>query len=140
MALEYYDDAIAAKLEKWTPSDLKLRILKPEDTKRLFETIADDRKDKNIKLPFLCSCSTSTEYLAPKVFWIDSLIMEEYVDISELDTELNRTAKNSNNKKIISYDESLKFLEKYGFERKAIRKGYYNGIDGILMERTMEEW
>ena len=46
MALEYYDDAIAAKLEKWTPSDLKLRILKPEDTKRLFETIADDQKDK----------------------------------------------------------------------------------------------
>lgn len=38
------------------------------------------------------------------------------LDISELDTELNRTAKNSNNKKIISYDESLKFLEKYGFE------------------------
>ena len=53
MALEYYDDAIAAKLEKWTPSDLKLRILKPEDTKRLFETIADDQKDKNIKLPFI---------------------------------------------------------------------------------------
>ena len=25
--------------------------------------------------------------------------------------------------------------EKNGFERKAIRKGYYNGIDGILMER-----
>lgn len=38
------------------------------------------------------------------------------LDISELDTELNRTAKNSTNKKIISYDESLKFLEKYGFE------------------------
>ena len=25
--------------------------------------------------------------------------------------------------------------EKKGFQKKAIRKGYYNGIDGILMER-----
>lgn len=53
MALEYYDDAIAAKLEKWTPSNLKLRILKPDESKRLLETIADDQKDKNIKLPMI---------------------------------------------------------------------------------------
>jgi hypothetical protein len=53
MALEYYDDAIAAKLEKWTPSNLKLRILKPDETKRLIETVADDQKDKNIKLPMI---------------------------------------------------------------------------------------
>ena len=44
------------------------------------------------------------------------------LDISELDTELNRTAKNSNNKKIISYDESLKFLEKYGFNVLSIEE------------------
>ncbi len=37
------------------------------------------------------------------------------VDISELDTEYKKTADNSQNKKIISYDETLKFLEKYGF-------------------------
>ena len=30
---------------------------------------------------------------------------------------------------------AIKLYEKNGFERKAIRKGYYNGIDGILMER-----
>jgi ribosomal-protein-alanine N-acetyltransferase len=30
---------------------------------------------------------------------------------------------------------AIKVYEKNGFERKAIRKGYYNGIDGILMER-----
>lgn len=53
MALEYYDDAIAAKLEAWTPSNLKLRILKPDETKRLFEVLADDSKDKNIKLPMI---------------------------------------------------------------------------------------
>lgn len=37
------------------------------------------------------------------------------VDISELDTEYKKTADNSQNKKIISSDSSLKFLEKYGF-------------------------
>lgn len=31
---------------------------------------------------------------------------------------------------------AIKLYKKFGFEEKAIRKGYYNGIDGILMERT----
>ena len=53
MALEYYDDALAGKLMKWTPTNLQLRILKPDETKRLIETMADDAKDRNLKLPFI---------------------------------------------------------------------------------------
>lgn len=34
---------------------------------------------------------------------------------------------------------AIKVYEKNGFERKAIRKGYYNGIDGILMERKYDK-
>lgn len=34
---------------------------------------------------------------------------------------------------------AIRLYEKNGFKKVAIRKGYYNGIDGILMERTMEE-
>lgn len=30
---------------------------------------------------------------------------------------------------------AIRLYEKNNFEKKAIRKGYYNGIDGILMER-----
>lgn len=30
---------------------------------------------------------------------------------------------------------AIKLYEKNGFEKKAIRQGYYKGIDGILMER-----
>ena len=30
---------------------------------------------------------------------------------------------------------AIKLYKNFGFEEKAIRKGYYNGIDGILMER-----
>lgn len=37
------------------------------------------------------------------------------VDISEIETELKRTADNSKDKRIITIDESLSFLEKYGF-------------------------
>ena len=32
---------------------------------------------------------------------------------------------------------AIKLYKKYNFEDKAIRKGYYNGIDGILMEKEM---
>ena len=30
---------------------------------------------------------------------------------------------------------AIKLYKKFNFQEKAIRKGYYNGIDGILMER-----
>lgn len=30
---------------------------------------------------------------------------------------------------------AIKLYKKYGFQEVAIRKGYYNGVDGILMER-----
>ena len=32
---------------------------------------------------------------------------------------------------------AIKLYEKFNFKAKAIRKGYYNGIDGILMERKV---
>ena len=53
MAFEYYDDALAGKLMKWTPTNLQLRVLKPNDTKRLMELKADDSKDKQLRLPFI---------------------------------------------------------------------------------------
>ena len=38
------------------------------------------------------------------------------VDITELETELKKTADNSVNNKIVVADESLNFLKKYGFD------------------------
>ena len=32
--------------------------------------------------------------------------------------------------------KAIKLYEKFSFSKKAIRKGYYNGVDGILMERN----
>ena len=34
---------------------------------------------------------------------------------------------------------AIKVYEKNGFVKKTIRKGYYNGIDGILMERKYKD-
>jgi len=51
MACRYYDDLICAKIEKWV--DTGTRVLKPEETKRFFETVADDKKDQAFVLPLI---------------------------------------------------------------------------------------
>ena len=53
MAVRYYDDIIIQKLKKWVPENSKLRVLKPDESKRLFELIANDNNDKPLKLPFI---------------------------------------------------------------------------------------
>ena len=53
MAARYYDDVIIAKIKKWVPEESNLRVLKPDESKRLFEITADDKADKAFKLPFI---------------------------------------------------------------------------------------
>jgi hypothetical protein len=53
MALSYYDDAIIAKLKKWMPDDNRIRVLGPDETKRFFETRADDTNDAPVQLPMI---------------------------------------------------------------------------------------
>lgn len=53
MGCRYYDELIVAKLEHWLPSDSILRVLKPEESKRLFELTAEDKNDRPINLPFI---------------------------------------------------------------------------------------
>lgn len=60
MALRYYDDAVVAKLKRWIPSNMTLRVLKPDETKRFLETQADDKKDEPLALP-LMSLSRNTD-------------------------------------------------------------------------------
>lgn len=50
MAIRYYDDVLAAKLKRWNPS-ADLRILKPNEVKRLFALNAEDTGDKPVALP-----------------------------------------------------------------------------------------
>lgn len=53
MAISYYDDAIIDKLKKWIPDTNKIRVLGPDDTKKLFELKADDTNDSPVQFPFI---------------------------------------------------------------------------------------
>ena len=53
MAISYYDDAIIDKLKKWIPDTNKMRVLGPDDTKKLFEQKADDTNDSPVQFPFI---------------------------------------------------------------------------------------
>ena len=53
MACNYYDDLIVGKLKKWLPDKSKLRVLKPDESKKLFELTADDNKDAKFQLPLI---------------------------------------------------------------------------------------
>ena len=50
MAIRYYDDVIAAKLKRWNPA-ADLRVLKPNEVKRLFALNAEDTQDNHLTLP-----------------------------------------------------------------------------------------
>lgn len=59
------------------------------------------------------------------------------VDISELESELKKTADNSKNKTIISLDESLKFLEKYGFTVINLTEDKTNKENNIELAKSL---
>lgn len=55
MAIRYYDEAIATKINSWLPknNNRQIKVLKPEETKRLFEIEADEKNDGAISLPLI---------------------------------------------------------------------------------------
>ena len=52
MAVRFYDDALLAKLKKWT-ADTQVQLTGVNETRRLFEVVADKTNDKPIKLPLI---------------------------------------------------------------------------------------
>ena len=63
---------------------------------------------------------------------IGSLLLEELIKIAE-----EKKIKNITLEVNINNEYAIKLYKKYNFEVVAIRKGYYNGVDGYLMERKM---
>ncbi len=53
MACRYYDDLMVKKLQRWLPEASNLRVLRPDETKKLFELTASDTKDKAFSLPLI---------------------------------------------------------------------------------------
>ncbi len=52
MSIQYYDEAVYNKINGWV-KDKNLMILKPEETTRLFQNIADKNEDRPITLPLI---------------------------------------------------------------------------------------
>ena len=65
-------------------------------------------------------------------FGIASKLMEEIIDLGRKSDIINITLE-------VKEDNipAINLYKKYGFLERAKRKGYYNGIDGILMEKVM---
>ena len=64
MAIRYYDEAVAKKINSWLPKDKNrsIQILKPDETKKLFTIEADERDDNPLQLPLIAlSRDTSIE-------------------------------------------------------------------------------
>jgi hypothetical protein len=53
MAISYYDDAVTAKIKGWLADNSVLRVLNPDETKRVIELQAEDSEDKPLQLPLL---------------------------------------------------------------------------------------
>lgn len=68
MAIRFYDEAVATKINNWLPKDKnrKIRVLKPDEVKRLFEIEADEKKDKPLSLPLIAiSRDTTIDIMQP---------------------------------------------------------------------------
>lgn len=52
MSIVLYDKALIDKFRNWT-GDTNLNVYGPQDTARLFQTIADSNQDQSIKLPIV---------------------------------------------------------------------------------------
>lgn len=58
---------------------------------------------------------------------IGSKLLEKFIEITNKPSTLEVKINNHT---------AINLYQKYGYKKVAIRKGYYNGIDGILMERS----
>ena len=52
MSTKLYDDALVEKIRNWT-QNTSITVVGPEETRRLFEVIADKTNDKPIQLPLI---------------------------------------------------------------------------------------
>lgn len=81
MAIRYYDEALATKINSWLPKskNRKIQVLKPNEIKRLFTIEADERNDKPIQLPLIAiSRDTQIDVLHPtkRAMSFDGMMLE----------------------------------------------------------------
>lgn len=52
MAVQYYDESLLNKIKRWV-KDPNITITSPDETRRLFEAVADKANDRPIELPLI---------------------------------------------------------------------------------------
>ncbi len=81
MAMRYYDEAVANKINSWIPKTKgrKIQVLKPNETRKLFSIEADERNDKPIQLPLIAlSRDTQIDVMHPtkRAMSFDGMMLE----------------------------------------------------------------
>ena len=94
----------------------------------------------DVTLGFLCYEDIFDRYEIDNIFvdlsnrrkGIGKKLIERLIELGKLSKIKNITLEvNKNN------IPAIKLYEMMGFQERAIRKNYYNGVDGILMEKEM---
>lgn len=68
MAIRYYDEAVSAKISSWLPkrNGKPIRVLKPDETNRLYSIEASEARKENLTLPMIAlSRDTTIEIMQP---------------------------------------------------------------------------
>ena len=82
MGVRFYDDALLKKLQKWT-AGTHLNITGVNDTKRLFEVVADKSNDRPIELPLIAlsrngGYAIQSKYKQPRSFMGHTMAQNEH--------------------------------------------------------------
>ena len=84
MSVRLYDEAIVTKIKSWIKDD-KLKVLKPDETSRLFQMIANMTNDKPITLPLIAisrSNEIEIENTNKKMMTYDGRMLDATIDKS----------------------------------------------------------
>ena len=84
MSVRLYDEAIVTKIKSWVKDD-KLKVLKPDETSRLFQMIANMTNDKPITLPLITisrSNEIEIENTSKKMMTYDGMMLDATVNKS----------------------------------------------------------
>jgi hypothetical protein len=85
VAIDLYDKALLDKLNNWTRNVDNLHIFGPNETRRLFEVVADTNNDKPIELPLICvsrPLGFNVENPGKRVMSYDGLTLKANIDKS----------------------------------------------------------
>ena len=79
MAVRFYDEALLQKFQKWT-RDTHVLLTGVNESRRLFEVVADTKNDKPIELPLIslsrpCGYTIHEKYKQPKSYMGSTMIV-----------------------------------------------------------------